>query len=340
VLEVKDISARVSAAASPLRIVGGDTKRRYGHVDDSHELLEMAGHAGILDYHPAELVIRVRAGTRVAELIDTLAKENQVLAFEPPVHGEATTIGGVISAGISGSRRPYAGAARDHVLGAGVVLFDGEYREFGGQVMKNVAGYDVSRLICGAYGTLGVVADVSLKVLPAPETEVSLALQLPLAEAQSLIESLTRRVSPLSASAYSNGVLRLRLSGLESDVAGEQQSIGGDVIDDSYWRELDALDTFHGATHIWRLSTHALSPVEHDFDLMDWGFAQRWLVDPESDPRVGCEGEGHWTCISETSPSFGELSLLEQKLHRNLKQVFDPNGIFNPGRLGQGEGLT
>lgn len=331
-LELKDISARVVAATSPLRIVGGDTKRRYGHVDESHERLEMAGHAGILDYHPAELVIRVRAGTRVAELIDTLAKENQVLAFEPPVHGEASTIGGVISAGLSGSRRPYAGAARDHVLGAGVVLFDGEYREFGGQVMKNVAGYDVSRLICGAYGTLGVVADVSLKVLPAPETEVSLALELPLAEAQSLIESLTRRVSPLSASAYSNGVMRLRLSGLESDVAGEQQSIGGEVIDNGYWRQQDALASFQSASQIWRLSTHALAPVEHDYDLMDWGFAQRWLVDPATAPT---SSEGHWTCIGNTSPSFGSMSVLEQKLHRNLKQVFDPNGIFNPGRLGK-----
>ena len=333
-LEVKDISARVAGATGPLRIVGGNTKKRYGHVDESHDVLEMAGHAGVMDYHPAELVVRVRAGTRVSELVSTLAENHQVLAFEPPIHSETSTVGGVVSAGLSGSRRPYGGAVRDHVLGAGVVLFDGEYRAFGGQVMKNVAGYDVSRLICGAYGTLGVVADVSLKVLPAPEVEQSLALEMSIDDAQELVLSLTRRVSPMSASAYSNGVLRLRLSCLADDVASERQSIGGDEIDGGYWAELDALrlDAFQNAEHIWRLSTHSLAPIEHVYDLLDWGFAQRWLMDPESNP---VSAEGHWTCISNTIPSFGSLNALEQKLHRNLKKVFDPNGIFNPGRLGE-----
>lgn len=325
-------------ATSPLRIVGGDTKRRFGHVRADHELLEMARHTGIIDYHPAELVIRVRAGTRVSELVTTLSEQRQMLGFEPPCHGEASTIGGVVSAGVSGSRRPWAGAARDHILGVGLVLHDGDYREFGGQVMKNVAGYDVSRLICGAWGSLGVVTDVSLKVLPAPEKEVSVSLELPLDDAQSLVASLTRRVSPLSAASYSRGVLRLRLSGLAADVDSERRTIGGDEPDADWWRRLDGLQTeaFKRAGQVWRLSTHALEPVTQDFDLMDWGFAQRWLLDPEMNPRETWRGQGHWTCISATQPSFHPLSAPEQKLHRNLKRVFDPEGIFNPGRMYEG----
>ncbi len=337
-LDVKDISARVAAASLPLRIVGGDTKRRFGHVDPEHEVLDVSGHSGVIDYHPAELVVRVRAGTRVADLVTILAEQHQQLVFEPPMHGDAATIGGVVSAGLSGSRRPYGGAARDHVLGVGVVLFDGEYREFGGQVMKNVAGYDVSRLICGAYGTLGIATDISLKVLPSPEVELSVMLETPLAQAQALVESLTRRVSTMSAASYSNGLLRLRLSGLAADVASDRQFIGGEQTEQHYWQQLDGLrlDGFRGASQIWRLSTHALEPVEHDYDLMDWGFAQRWLIDPGFDPREGYQGDGHWMCISDSTPVFGDMSLLELKLHRNLKQVFDPNGIFNPGRLGEG----
>lgn len=337
-LEVNDISTRVADSVAPLRIVGGDTKRRFGHVDDAHEVLDVSQHAGVMDYHPSELVIRVRAGTRISDLKKTLADSHQMLAFEPPMHGAEATIGGVVSAGVSGSRRPYAGAARDHVLGAGVVLFDGEYREFGGQVMKNVAGYDVARLICGAYGTLGVVTDVSLKVLPSPELEKHTSLELSLIDAQALVTSLTQRVSPLSAASYSGGVLRLRLSGLASDVESELSVIGGDSFESDYWQDLDALQlaAFQEAKDIWRLSTHALEPMSHDFDLMDWGFAQRWLLDPETDPRDDYRGEGHWSCISNTSASFGELSMLELKLHRNLKKVFDPKGIFNPGRLYEG----
>ena len=336
--DIKDIAARVAAATSPLRIVGGDTKCHFGHVKVDHELLEMAQHSGVIDYHPAELVIRVRAGTRVSDLVTILAEQNQMLGFEPPRHGEASTIGGVVSAGVSGSRRPYAGAVRDHMLGAGLVLHDGEYRQFGGQVMKNVAGYDVSRLICGAWGSLGVVTDVSLKVLPAPEKEISISLELPLDDARSLVASLTQRVSPLSAASYSRGVLQLRLSGLAADVDSERRTIGGDELDAAWWHQLDGLQTgaFKRAEQVWRLSTHAMEPIARDFDLMDWGFAQRWLLDPEMDPRETWDGEGHWTCISASQPSFQPLSVPEQRLHRNLKQVFDPKGIFNPGRMYEG----
>ncbi|HQW39292.1 MAG TPA: glycolate oxidase subunit GlcE, partial [Usitatibacteraceae bacterium] len=177
---IKDTCERVKDHASrkaPLAIRGGGTKEFLG-APPAGEPLEVAGYAGIVAYEPRELVLVVRAGTRLAEVEAALAAEGQALAFEPPRFGEAATIGGTVACNLSGPRRPYAGAARDFVLGARIVNGRGEDLSFGGRVIKNVAGYDVSRLMAGAYGTLGVVTELSFKVLPRPPAEATLAFEM------------------------------------------------------------------------------------------------------------------------------------------------------------------
>ncbi len=339
--DITTISEQIAAAngvQQPLRIVGGDSKRHLGVINPEHQVLAISEYSGIIDYHPAELVIRAKAGTPLVEINQVLAAEGQMLAFEPPIHDEASTIGGVVAAGLSGSRRPFAGALRDHTLGVGLVLFDGAYREFGGQVMKNVAGYDVSRLVCGAYGMLGVIADVSLKVLPQPECERTLKLDLSITEAQQTVSRLMTSVSPLSAACFHNDCLMLRLSGIEVDVDEVTGQLDGAKVDEAFWPAFDAQrhDLFGGAQEIWRLSTDRLAPLDANIVAADWGFAQRWVIDPEVSPITRYEGPGHWQCMrqgGQVPEPFQPLSAPLLHLHQQLKRVFDPNGIFNPARM-------
>ena len=330
-----------------IQISGGATKDFLGYVPEGLQVLTTQAYSGVLDYHPAELIVRVKAGTPVSTLEGLLRSEGQMLAFSPPMHDVASTIGGVVSAGLSGSARPYRGAARDHLLGAGMVLHDGAYCEFGGQVMKNVAGYDVSRLVCGAYGTLGLLVDLSLKVVPVPELEKTISRECSSDVARETVKLLSNRVSPLSASCYSGGTLSVRLSGTEHAVKATEKTLDGTPGDSFFWDQLDAqtLPAFQNAVDVWRLSTDPDEPLfDYDFAILDWGFAQRWLLDPKSDPRRGYAGSGHWTRIRShpdrfSTAVFQPLSALELGLHRRLKTAFDPSGIFNPGRMYLEDGL-
>ncbi len=352
--EVEAFEQVVKKAASEgrsLQLMGGGTKSFLGYVPEGLPVLTTQSYTGVLDYHPAELVVRVKAGTPIGTLKGLLQSEGQMLAFDPPAHGASSTIGGVIAAGLSGSARPYRGAARDHLLGVGMVLHDGAYCEFGGQVMKNVAGYDVSRLVCGAYGTLGLMTDLSLKVVPAPEVEKTIIRECSADQARALIKSLANRVSPLSASCYSGDTLSIRLSGSGLAVKATAKMLKGVEADNSFWGQLDAqtLPAFRNASDIWRLSTDSDEPMfDYDFSMLDWGFAQRWLFDPKSDPRDGYQGSGHWTRVrcdircdksGFQAEAFQSLSKLELALHRRLKSTFDPGGVFNPGRMYRKEGL-
>ncbi|MGD8811699.1 MAG: glycolate oxidase subunit GlcE, partial [Thioalkalispiraceae bacterium] len=215
------IQAQVAEAVNnhqPLRIEGGNSKAFYGR-ELTGETLSLAEHSGIIDYEPAELVITARGGTPLAEIEAALAAQNQMLAFEPPAFGKRATLGGTIACGFSGNRRPYAGAARDYVLGCKLINGHAETLSFGGQVMKNVAGYDVSRLMTGAMGTLGVLLEVSLKVLPSPAREVTLVQQLSVEQALLKMNQLAGQSIPLSAGVYYDGHLYLRLSGAEQAVS-------------------------------------------------------------------------------------------------------------------------
>ncbi|SDL27663.1 glycolate oxidase FAD binding subunit [Franzmannia pantelleriensis] len=326
---------------TPLRIVGGNTKAFYGRSIDGQEL-STREHRGISHYDPVELIVSVRAGTPLAELEAALDAEGQRLPCEPPHFGAGATVGGTIACGLSGPRRPWVGSVRDLVLGTRVITHDGKHLRFGGEVMKNVAGYDLSRLMVGAQGTLGLLTEVSLKVLPKPAASHSLRLELPLDAALTKLAEWGRQPLPLSAASYHDGALHLRLEGGHSSVAATRERLGGDTLDPSYWEELRELRLAffcHDPRPLWRLSLpNNIPPLALDGEvLFDWAGAQRWLKSDadattirDACARVG----GHATCYTPgIAEPFTPLAPAVAKYHRNLKAELDPNGIFNPGRL-------
>jgi len=352
---VPELCERVRACASAgtrLRIRGGGTKDFYGgdfYGGDAGEaqVLDMAGCSGIVAYEPRELVLTVRAGTRLAEVEAALAAERQMLPFEPPHFEPAgnATIGGIVATGLSGPRRPYAGAVRDFVLGTRVVNGKGEALAFGGRVIKNVAGYDVSRLMTGALGTLGVLTEISFKVLPVPAAEATLAFALSQADAIDAANRWAGQPLPLSACAWSDGTLRVRLSGAPPAVDAAKAKLGGDedAAGARFWSDLreQRLDFFAGEAPLWRLSVpQTAAPLMPDHpQVVDWGGGVRWVRGP-LDPftvrstveRVG----GHATLFRGGDKSVGVFHPLPAallKIHRRLKAAFDPAGILNPGRM-------
>jgi len=337
-----ELTEAIRAATSPLQLLGGGTKRFYGRQIDGHAL-HVAGHCGIVSYEPTELVISARAGTPLAHIESTLARSNQMLGFEPPRFGEAATLGGTVACGLSGPRRPYAGSARDFVLGVKIVNGKGERLAFGGQVMKNVAGYDVSRLMVGALGTLGLLLEISLKVLPQPERELTLGYALPLGEALARIASWSGKPLPLSAACHVNDTLYIRLSGSDSAVAAARAALGGEEIPrgTDFWTELreHRLPFFREDEPLWRVSVPPAAHLSIAGDwLIDWGGAQRWLKTSLPATEIWRAAEhagGHATLFrggDRAGEVFHPLSPVLARLHRNLKHAFDPAGILNPGR--------
>jgi glycolate oxidase FAD binding subunit len=337
---------RVTAAmdtASPLAITGSGSKSFLGNRCDG-EPLQVSGHSGIVHYDPTELVVTARSGTRLADLEDILAAQGQMLACESPRFGPDATIGGTLGCNLSGPRRPYAGALRDFVLGTRIINGRGEVLRFGGEVMKNVAGYDLSRLMAGAMGTLGVVLEVSLKVLPRPETVVTLLQDSTGEEALARFHQWSRRPWPISAAAHLEGRLYLRLEGTVGGVAAARAAIGGeeDPAGDAFWHALreQQLTFFAGPLPLWRLSLPSNArPEPLGETLLEWGGAQRWLRSDASPERVqgaAAAAGGHATLyrgLPEIQGRFQPLPEAVARLHRSLKQALDPQGLFNPGRL-------
>lgn len=336
--------ADAAARKQPLRIRGGGSKDFYG-AESRGEVCEVAGYSGIVAYEPKELVLTVRAGTSLSEVETTLANERQMLAFEPPHFGEGATIGGIVATGLSGPRRPYAGAVRDFVLGTRIVNGKGEDLNFGGRVIKNVAGYDVSRLMAGALGTLGVITEISFKVLPRPPAEATLAFDLAEAEAIVTANHWAGQPLPLSATAWQDGVLRVRLSGAETAVAAARMKMGGEEVHESagYWRELreHRLPFFAPSRPLWRLSVPQTSEplvLAHP-QLIEWGGGLRWVSGELDALTVRSTVEragGHATLFRAGDKSVGVFHPLKPallKIHRRLKAAFDPAGILNPGRM-------
>lgn len=334
-------------SGKPLSIRGGNTKAFFGGPQTG-EPLEMSGHSGMVSYEPTELVITARSGTLVSEIESTLKEQRQMLPFEPPCFGERATVGGAIGCGLSGPRRPYAGSVRDFVLGTRIVNGRGEDLRFGGQVMKNVAGYDVSRLMVGSMGTLGLLLEVSLKVLPAPRSECTLMLEADRDGALEFQQRWSQRPSPISGTCHSGGLLHVRLSGSETGVASAKSKIGGDTLDDgdAFWTRLREHDHefFKGAGRLWRLSIPQASPDPdlHGDSLMEWNGALRWVISDSPADRIrtaAAEAGGHATLFrnggAETE-AFHPLSGSLLKLHKKVKRAFDPKGIFNPGRMYRG----
>ncbi len=354
------LAERIRAAADagqPLLITGGGSKRFYGEPSaGAAEALSTLELQGVTSYEPTELVVTVRAGTPLADLEALLASRGQYLPFEPPHFGGGATVGGMVAAGLSGPARASVGAVRDYVLGATVVNGRGEVLTFGGQVMKNVAGYDVSRLMAGAMGTLGLIAEVSLKVLPFARAEATLRFEMTQAQALERLNAWGGQPLPLNASAWVDDrgtpTLFLRLRGAVAAVEAAFRSLGGepqhDVAGD--WaasRDL-ALPWFEerAGRDLWRLSVPQTAPVLDlpEAPYIEWHGAQRWVrADPrdaEGIRRAARAAGGSATLFIagevEGAGRTGRLDPLPaavERIHRGLKQAFDPAGILNPGRL-------
>jgi len=356
---------RVRAARADktaLNIGGGHTKAFYGEAPQGAPL-DVRPLAGISSYEPSELVVTVRAGTPLAELEAALAEQGQCLPFEPPRFApggrndgtapQGGTVGGMVAAGLSGPARAAVGGVRDYVLGATLLNGKAEVLSFGGQVMKNVAGYDVSRLLAGSMGVLGVLCEVSLKVLPLPVATETLRFEVDEAEALRRLNTWGGQPLPVNASAWWDGTLVVRLSGAAAAVRSAVDRLGGDPVDPAlaapFWTGLrDQSDEFFtkataavaaGAT-LWRLSVAQTAPPmalpgEH---LVEWGGAQRWVVTTAAAARVreaAARAGGHATVFrgDKAGGALAPLSAPLQRIHRQLKTAFDPDRVFNPGRL-------
>ena len=347
----KDWAERVRAAAAaktPLCLRGGGTKDFYGRAP-AGEVFDLRPNSGVVAHEPTELVVTVRGGTPLGELEAVLAEKGQYLAFEPPHFGAEATVAGCVAAGLAGPRRSSMGAVRDFMLGVRLLDGRGEVLKFGGQVMKNVAGYDVSRLVAGSLGTLGIVLEVSLKVLPRPVAEATLRFEFDEASMLRTLNEWGGQPLPVSASLWHGDTLHLRLSGAEAAVRAAAAKLGGEALDaaaaNALWagaREQTAAPFALGAEEVlWRVSLPSTAPALGlpGRQVVEWGGALRWLANTGDGARVrarAAELGGHATAFRNGDRSgevFQPLSAALATIHRRLKQSFDPAGIFNPGRL-------
>ena len=329
-----------------VNICGHGSKNFYGRkTDPSLEILETKNHQGIISYQPTELVITARSGSSISDIKTALDEKNQMLAFEPPQFNNQGSIGGMIACGLSGPSRPFAGSVRDAVLGVSCINGKAEKLVYGGQVMKNVAGYDISRLMTGSMGTLGLLLDVSIKVMPKPEHEITLVLEQSAEQTLSTWEKLGSQALAISASCQIDERLYIRLSGNSAAVKHAQSNIGGIEHDNGsqFWQQLrdHELAFFNDSRPLWRLSlapaTMALNITGNT--LTDWAGAQRWIKTDESAEVVRqlCESHGgHATLFNPADnviEAFHPLASGVAMIHKQLKQAFDPVGILNPLRM-------
>lgn len=345
-----ELLERVRSAAAnrrPLRIRSQGSKDFYGGML-AGEILDISTYRGVVAYEPTELYITARAGTPLVEIEDLLAGQGQMLAFEPP-HFGAATLGGCIASGLSGPRRMQVGAVRDFVLGVNLIDGAGQSLSFGGQVMKNVAGYDVSRLMAGSMGCLGVMTELTVKVLPRPSAEITLLFSCDQGQAIRLLNSWATQPLPISGSFWSDGQLALRLSGAEAAVAAARQGLGGELLPQgvNFWQSVreQTLPAFSGEA-LWRLALPSKTPpLSHPVQCaIEWGAGLRWIAahddgDAGGIRKMAQEAGGHATLFRASEAmrcregAFAPLSPGLLALHRRLKKVFDPHGIFNPGRM-------
>ncbi|VAX11545.1 Glycolate dehydrogenase, FAD-binding subunit GlcE [hydrothermal vent metagenome] len=326
----------------PLKIIGGNSKHFYGRPLSGRECSSM-NHQGIINYQATELVITAKAGTRLTELEQVLAKHNQILAFEPPRFNSSSTIGGCIAAGLSGPARPFSGAARDFVLGFRIINGKAEVVKFGGEVIKNVAGYDLSRLLTGSLGTLGLLLEVSLKTMPRPAHTLSLRFEMDETQAINNINQYINQALPITASCIRDQQLLLRLSGAKTAVEAAHKKFSGETVDNKIWLSLqNQTDSFFKQkNNLWRLSLPPTTPPVSlkGSQLIEWNGAQRWLYsdEPANDIyKLAHSLGGHACLFKPEKPAQQVFQPLDENLmalQRTVKQAMDPQGIFNPGRM-------
>ncbi|HVY06782.1 MAG TPA: glycolate oxidase subunit GlcE [Burkholderiales bacterium] len=342
---IQQLSETIRAAAAErrqLRIRGGGSKDFYG-LALIGDVLDTRSLAGIVDYEPTELVITARAGTPLRAIEQALADRGQMLAFEPPHFGPDATLGGCIASGFSGPRRASTGSARDFLLGVRVVNTEGEDLRFGGQVMKNVAGYDLSRLMAGSFGTLGLLTEVSLKVLPLPEEERSLRFELAEAEAIAAMNKWAAKPMSISATCHVDGILHVRLSGASAAVAATQKKLGGEIVrnGEDFWQSVREQSNafFQGVEALWRFSIRpTATPLELGRQMIEWNGGLRWIaadLDPAKAFEAARKAGGHATLFRGGNRKHGiqQFSVGMLSLHKKLKRALDPHGILGPGRI-------
>lgn len=345
-----ELSERIKSTSTPLRIRAGGSKDFYGqHIEG--EVLDVSMYHGIVSYEPGELVLTAKCGTPLSEIETLLNQHGQMLAFEPPQFSDpsapekCSSLGGTLACGLSGPRRPYAGSARDFVLGMEILDGNGQHFKFGGQVIKNVAGYDAARLMVGAMGTLGVLLQASLKVLPKPQSELTLQFEMREADAIEKMNQWAGKPLPISASAWQSDVLSVRLSGANTAVMQAHTKLGGEphLHGAEFWQHLRDHQAafFADDTPLWRLSLSASTPPLglSGKQLIHWGGAERWLKTDapvvEIRARAAALG-GHATLFAGSDKSAGVFHPLPAallKYQARLKKQFDPRGILNRGRL-------
>ena len=341
-----ELTARVQAAAAartPLQLCGSGSKAFYGRPLRGEPLM-LQDHTGVVDYDPQELVLTARAGTPLAHIEARLAECGQHLPFEPPHFGPAATLGGMIACGLAGPARASAGPVRDYVLGVRILTGAGQVLNFGGRVMKNVAGYDVTRLMVGALGTLGVLLEVSLKVLPRAPGQLTLTFALSGAQAIARMNDWARTPLPVTGTCWVDGRLYVRLQGSPAALA-QARRIGGEELNaaEAFWTSVKehTHSFFDGAGTLWRLTVPSASAV---FDvpgrtLMEWTGAQRWLVPDAARADLhahSVRAGGFATRFRDAEPSgevFAALPAALMRVHHELKKTFDPYAILNLGRL-------
>jgi len=354
------------AARTPLRIRGGDTKAFLGSAVDGLPL-DTRSCSGIVSHEPTELVITARAGTPLAEVVAALADKGQHLPFDPPRFGDGATLGGVVAAGLAGPARASVGGVRDFVLGAQFIDGRGDWLTFGGQVMKNVAGYDVSRALAGSMGTLGVITHLSLKVLPVAPAEATLVFALGQHDALEQLHRWGGQPLPLNASCWVRDdteggqperlYVRLRgaVAAVEAACERMAREAGGQRMDNTRagldWAACrdQTLPFFRPPASdlcMWRLSVPQTAPVLDVpyAQLIEWQGAQRWCWAPAAAaPQIRAAAaavQGHATLFRASADGapgvrrFHEESPVLQGITRRLREAFDPQGLFNPNRMG------
>ncbi len=333
------------ADQQPLSIVGNNTKA-FLRANQNNILpkLSLTGHRGITSYKPVELVMSARAGTPLTEIEAALAEHGQMLPCESPLFATnghpGATIGGTLAANISGPARPWCGSIRDLTLGIKLINGKGEHLTFGGQVMKNVAGYDVSRLQAGAMGSLGVITEISFKVLPKPAATQTLALDIDANNAIQIMNKLAAQAKPITAACWIDGHLYLRLAGATSSVESTLQQWPGNPLEDAahLWHNIREMQLAHyQRTPLWRFSiaSHAKHFLPDEAWIIDWAGAQRWLGGDFSISELEAYADAAGGSVSLFR---GESSSLRTKqkpasaielLQKRIKHAFDPHGIFN-----------
>ncbi len=340
---IHELVKQAASKRQPVSIHGSDSHQFMLTRFSENQRIDMTSHQGIIDYQPTELTIKARTGTTIIEIQKLLSEQQQRLATDFPVYNKSSTLGGAVAIGHTGSGRPYQGAIRDHILGAGLINGSAEIINCGGQVMKNVAGYDVSRLLAGSRGTLGPILDITLKVLPTAEQQKTLVFEQDENQAIQSMNKMAGLSLPISASVYFNQKMYIRLEGTESGIKQASQALGGEELSQSekFWHNIQQQDhVFFNSSHpLWRMIVPATTgKLELEFQhesLIDWCGGLRWIQADritQNDLRTISNINGYIESHHSNQPTNPAdlMNPLQKQMHQKIKNAFDPEKLFNP----------